>query len=117
MKCPVCRARYQTGQQALCRRCGADLTMLIQLHDRALWHYRRAIELLRAQDYPAAQAQLQQAIALNSRESAFYALDGQLWALQGQFQPAIAAWQQARQLNPKEPIAVECLQRFAALAH
>ena len=116
MKCPVCRALYQPGQASpACRRCSADLSALIQIHDRALWHYRQAIDHLHANDYPVAQTHIQQALALNSRNAAFHALAGQLWALQGNWQAAIAAWKHALQFDPGEPIADRCLMLLAAL--
>lgn len=129
MKCPVCRATYRPAAQGepaahassspsppyLCRRCGADLTRLLQLHDRALWHYRQAIAGLQTGDYLTAQTQVQQAISLNQRDANFHALAGQLWALQGKFPQAIAAWQQAQTLDPNQLIARECLQLLAQL--
>lgn len=117
MKCPACRATYQPGQASLvCRRCGADLTALIQIHDRALWHYRAAIAHIKADAYPGAQTHIQQALALDRRNAAFHALAGQAWALQGKWQPAIAAWKQAQQLDPGNPIAAHHLRLLTALA-
>jgi Flp pilus assembly protein TadD len=116
MKCPVCRAAYQPGQSApACRRCGADLSTLIQIHDRALWHYRQAIAHCHNAAYPEAQTHIQQALALNSREASFHALAGQIWALQGNWQPAIAVWKHAQQLDPRNAIATHCLKLLAAV--
>ena len=118
MKCPVCRAIYQSSHQSgqvsqTCRRCGADLAALIQLHDRALWHYRAAIADCNAAAYQEAQHHMQQALALESNYAAFHAFAGQLWALQGKWQPAIAAWKHAQRLDPNAPIAVPCLKLLA----
>lgn len=118
MKCPVCRATYRPAHEAsLCRRCGADLSPLIQIHDWAVWHYRQAIQLVEAGDYAAAQMQNEQAIALYHNNADFHALAGQLWALQGEFQRAIAAWKQAQKLEPLHPVAGNCLQILTDLAH
>ncbi len=117
MKCPVCRATYPSQQSTpACRRCGADLSALIQLHDRALWHYRQSVAALQAEDYPAAQFQIEQALALDGRQGSFHALAGQIWALQGKWHPAIAAWRQAQRLDPSHPIAGACLKLLAAIA-
>jgi tetratricopeptide (TPR) repeat protein len=106
MKCPVCRAAYRSGSaNQACRRCGADLSALVQLHDRAIWHYRQAIQAFQAKDYETAIAQINQAIALQSSNADFHALAGQLWALQGELWQAIDAWKRARQLDPQQPIA------------
>ncbi|MGA7934167.1 MAG: hypothetical protein WCA35_11520 [Kovacikia sp.] len=114
MKCPVCRATYQPGQASpICRRCGADLSALVQIHDRALWHYRQAIAHLEAEAYPNAQTHIQQALALNSRNAAFHALAGQIWALQGNWLPAIDAWKHAQQIDPGNAIAADCLKLLA----
>lgn len=111
MKCPVCRAIYRPANEtSLCRRCKADLSPLIQIHDRALWHYRQAIQLVKAGDYAAAQTQNNQAIALHYNNADFHALAGQLWALQGEFHLAQAAWKQAQKLEPLHPVACSCLQ-------
>lgn len=125
MKCPVCRAIYRPASQSqeigtpaslLCRRCGADLTRLIQIHDRAIQHYRQAITALQATDYTTAQTQVQQALHLNHNNPDFYALAGQLWALQGEFQQAIVAWKQAQQLDPTHAVANSCLQMTRELS-
>ncbi len=117
MKCPVCRATYQPGQASpACRRCGADLTALIQIHDRALWHYRQAIAHLKAAAYLDAQTHIQQALALNSRDATFYALAGQIWAIQGNWQAAIEAWKQAQRLDRSNQNAADCLKLLAVVA-
>ncbi len=126
MKCPVCRATYQApvaNQETVgdlrqptlgCRRCGADLSPLIRLHDQALWYHRLAIQSFRARDYLTATAQNNQALALHRGNADFHALAGQLLALQGAFQPAIASWKKALQLNPQQPTAGACLQYLMA---
>lgn len=109
MKCPVCRATYRPNETSSCQRCKTDLSSLIQIHDRAVWHYRQALQLFTTGDYLAAQVQNDRAIALHHNAD-FYALAGQLWALQGEFQQAIVAWKQAQQLEPSHPVACSCLQ-------
>jgi len=117
MKCPVCRATYRPADGSpFCRRCKADLSPLIQIHDRAVWHYRQAIQFFVAGDYLAAQAQNERAIALNSNNADFHVLAGQLWALQGEFQRAIAAWKQAQRLKPLHPVPGNCLQILTQLS-
>lgn len=118
MKCPVCRAPYRSTAPPsfTCRRCSADLTPLIQLHDRAIHHYRQAIALLQSANYAAAQQQVQQAIAFSHANADFHALDGQLQALTGQWEGAIAAWKRASQLDPKHPLANHCLSTLQQLA-
>ncbi|WP_339375061.1 hypothetical protein [Stenomitos frigidus] len=93
-----------------------DLTALIQIHDRALWHYRQAIAELKVEDYPGAQIQIQQALALDGRQAIFYTLAGQISALQGEWQLAITTWKQAQRLDPTNPIALQCLQLLSAVA-
>jgi tetratricopeptide (TPR) repeat protein len=110
MKCPVCRAIYRPAPSPNCRRCGVDLSPLIRLHDQAVWHHRQAIQELQAGRYAEATVSNQQALALNASSDDFQALAGQLWALQGEFRPAIAAWKRARHLNPQHPTATRCLQ-------
>jgi tetratricopeptide (TPR) repeat protein len=109
MKCPVCRARYTASSSPLCRRCGADLTALIRLHDQAVEFHRRAIQAFQARDYSSARQWNQRAIALHHHQADFHALAGQLWALQGQLEPAISAWQTAIHLHPQHPTATALL--------
>jgi tetratricopeptide (TPR) repeat protein len=92
------------------------LSPLIQIHDRAVWHYRQALQFFAAGDYLAAQAQNDRAIALHSNNADFHALAGQIWALQGEFQRAIVAWKQAQQLEPLHPIACHCWQILTELS-
>lgn len=115
MKCPVCRAPYRPSPACLCKRCGADLTPLVAIHDRAIHHYRQAIERFNRGDYDTAQTHLDQALVIDHNNADFYALSGQIWALQGEFQRAIDVWKQAKQLDPKHPIAANCLQLMAEL--
>lgn len=120
MKCPVCRAPYRPDSATAeatqsCRRCGVNLSPLIQLHDRAIWHHRQAIQAFRAGDYDTAIASNNQAIALWSHAD-FHAFAGQLWALQGEFLQAIAAWKTAQQLDPQQAIAqagLQCLTKYS----
>jgi tetratricopeptide (TPR) repeat protein len=130
MKCPVCRATYRASEPKEnlrpddrhsipklyhCHRCGVDLSPLISLYDQAIWHYRQAIQFFKAGDYAVATAQNNQALALQSTNADFHALAGQLWALQGEFRQAIAAWEKAQQLNPQHPTASACLQCLSAM--
>ena len=114
MKCPVCRATYRvTGSPAElkpCHRCGADLAMLIQLHDRAIAHHRHAIDLFTAGDYSGAMVENEKAIALHSQYPAFHAFAGQLFALEGKFDRAVIAWQLAQQLDPQNTLVSTCLE-------
>lgn len=108
MKCPVCHASYRPPAD-LCRRCGADLSSLIQVRDQAVWHHRQAIQQLEAGQYAAAIAQNDQAIALHHQQAEFHALAGQLWALQGVFDRATACWQTAQALDPQSLTTGACL--------
>jgi tetratricopeptide (TPR) repeat protein len=114
MKCPVCRAHYRSSgvgnshshslsDPLNCHRCGVDLSPLIHIHDQAIWYYRQAIQALQTGDYDTAIAWNNQALTLNNSNADFHALAGQLWALQGEFQWAIGAWEKAQQLNPQHP--------------
>lgn len=125
MKCPVCRATYRSSGAANshsdalsaplnCHRCGADLSPLIHIHDRAIKYHRQAIQALQAKDYSAATIWNNQALALYSHAD-FYALAGQLCALQGDFQKAIGAWEKAVQLNPQHPTASGYLKQLEAI--
>lgn len=123
IKCPVCRAPYRSPLAELddpdsalsCHRCGADLTSLIQLHDQAIGYHRRALQALQVGDYPAATAWNEQALTLHQNAD-FHTLRGQLWALQGQFRSAIAAWEVARRLAPQHPAANAYLRQLEQLA-
>lgn len=112
MKCPVCCAIYRPAvpPSYLCRRCGVDLSPLIDLHDRAIWHHRQAIASFKAGDRAAATRQNDLALALYPNHHNFQAFAGQLRALEGEFATAIAAWKQAQQLAPQHPIASNCLE-------
>lgn len=122
MKCPVCRAPYRASEKVensnpvstyFCRRCGVDLTPLIHLHDRAIWHHHQAIQALQARDLQAAKQSNDRALALYGDRADFHALAGQILALQGEFISAIAAWQKALQISPQHPSASKFLQFFA----
>jgi tetratricopeptide (TPR) repeat protein len=102
MKCPVCRATYRpASKNQLCHRCGADLSLLIELYDQAIGHHRQAIAHFAAGDLTAAIAANNQAIALHSQQPKFHAFAGQLSALQGEFALAIRSWQLAQKLDPQ----------------
>jgi Tfp pilus assembly protein PilF len=117
LKCPVCRATYRPQNSSRsCHRCGADLAPLIQLHDRAIDHHRKAIALLSHGDVRAALETNAQAIALHAQHPKFHALAGQLWALQGNFDAAWRSWQIAQQLDPKDATVNACLELMEKLA-
>lgn len=120
MKCPVCGARYRSqpasGTVLSCRRCGSDLTALIQVHDQAVWWYRQACEAFEAEDYPTAQTAVQAAIALHGSQYAeFYLLAGKVWAMQGEWSQAWQAWRQAAALEPKSEAVQALLQQMSLL--
>jgi tetratricopeptide (TPR) repeat protein len=121
MKCPVCCATYRPPEKSenstppstyLCRRCGVDLTPLIHLHDRAIWYHYQAIQALRSGDDREAMHRNDRALALYANHADFHALAGQLWALQGEFGAAIAAWRKAQHLNPQHSSAGDFLRFF-----
>ncbi|WP_019498909.1 hypothetical protein [Pseudanabaena sp. PCC 6802] len=124
MKCPVCRATYRVPEKVensnsasayLCRRCGVDLAPLIHLHDLAIWHHHQAIQALQAGNLQEAMQSNERALALYSNCADFYALAGQILALQGEFVPAIGAWQKALQIAPEHPNASKFFQFFAQI--
>ena len=83
---------------------------MIQIHDQALWYYRRALRLLADGNYAEAKATNEQALALHHGNADFHALAGRLWALEGELQQAIASWRRALKLDPQHPSASCCLQ-------
>lgn len=93
-----------------CRRCKADLSDLLRLHDQAIWYHRQAMHLLSQERYPEAAAHNNQALALYYSNADFHALAGKLSALQGEFREAISSWQQALKFDPQNAIAFNCLQ-------
>lgn len=133
MKCPVCRAVYRpskvklqissetTGEiktspsASVCRRCGADLSPLIHIHDQALWYYKQALQCLKNCDYSQAKVCNEQALALHQNNADFQTLAGRLWALEGEFQQAITSWQKALRLDPQNPVAGSNLQILTEL--
>ena len=112
MKCPVCGAVYRSAMPSVltCRRCKADLSDLIRLHDQALWYHRQALSLLQQENYSEAEVNNQQALTMYSSNADFHALAGKLQALQGNFALAIASWQQALQLDSQNAIASTAMQ-------
>ncbi|MEA5552113.1 tetratricopeptide repeat protein [Anabaena cylindrica UHCC 0172] len=136
MKCPVCGVVYRptrgAGKQGgetdsntsplpsapspTCRRCKADLSDLISLHDQAIWYHRQALYLLPKGFYPEAATRNNQALALYYSNADFHALAGKLSALQGEWQDAIAFWQQALKFDPQNAIAGNCLEMIKLMA-
>ena len=129
MKCPVCGAIYRTTKGAgtqggenhsqtsplrphslTCRRCKADLSDLITLHDQAIWYHRQALDLFSKGFYPEAATHNNQALALYSSHADFHTLAGKIWALQGEWREAIASWQQALKFDPQNASACDCLE-------
>jgi tetratricopeptide (TPR) repeat protein len=127
MKCPVCGAVYRPpkvskeagGDEEIvstpalsltCRRCKADLSDLIRLHDQAIWYHRQALYLFSQGRYSEAGAYNNSAIALDYSNADFHTLAGKLGALQGEFREAIASWQLALKFDPQNAIVCNCLQ-------
>ncbi len=112
MKCPVCGAVYRSAMSSAltCRRCKADLSDLIRLHDQAVWYHRQALYLVQHGNYAEAEANNKQALTMYSSNADFHALAGKLRALQGNFADAIASWQQALQLDSQNAIASTAMQ-------
>jgi len=133
MKCPVCRAvlrplkvrslpttnqiteEMKSPTASVCKRCGADLSPLIHIHDQALWHYQQALQCWKNGDYSQAKAWNEQALALHQNNADFQTLAGRLWALEGEFQQAITSWQKALRLDPQNPVASSYLQILTEL--
>ncbi|MBD2776362.1 tetratricopeptide repeat protein [Iningainema tapete] len=116
MKCPVCGAVYRAAPNSYsCKRCKADLSDLIRLHDQAMWYHIKAMYLLQQEQYSAAEVNNNQALALHYSNADFHALAGKLSALQGKFSEAIAHWQQALKIEPQNAIASAGLDMIAML--
>ncbi|MDY0310927.1 MAG: hypothetical protein RBR20_02275 [Desulfobacterales bacterium] len=60
-RCPVCRANLKDGES--CRRCGADLTRLIQIETAARSHYQAAVEAFSRDDFGAMYTHAREAAA------------------------------------------------------
>ena len=108
MKCPVCRAVYRSST-GICRRCGVDLSPLICLWDRAIWHHRQALLQLQAGNLAMAKACNDQALALHRKNADFYVLAGRLLALEGDFLAASRCWKQAIAIDSRHPLAGQYL--------
>ena len=61
-RCPVCRARF--GDEAVCTRCGADLSVLLAIETEAAEWEREAVSLLAAGEWIAARRAADRALAL-----------------------------------------------------
>ncbi|MUG97593.1 hypothetical protein F7734_36850 [Scytonema sp. UIC 10036] len=129
MKCPVCGAVYRPPKGSIesplfstassspsCRRCKADLSDLVRLHDQAIWYHKQAVHLLAQRLYPEAAAHNDRALALYYGNADFHALAGKLSALQGEFREASSSWQQALKFDPQNAIACHCLQAMELMA-
>ncbi len=118
MKCPVCNAPYRPSGEPVysCRRCGVDLSPLLQLYDRALRHHREAIEAFQSGDYETAIARNRQARELCANDAEFQAFAGQLLATRGEFAAAARAWRKALRLNPRQSLALTGLQCLRELS-
>jgi tetratricopeptide (TPR) repeat protein len=126
MKCPVCGTVYRPTKTSkgeeehgvisisplslTCRRCKADLSDLISLHDEAMWYHGQALHLLLQGRYLEAGVHNHRAIALYYSNANFHALAGKLAALQGKFREAISEWELALKFDPENTIACNCLQ-------
>ncbi|MBO3460447.1 hypothetical protein G7B40_019870 [Aetokthonos hydrillicola Thurmond2011] len=117
MKCPVCGAIYRPGMgnSQTCRRCKADLSDLIRLHDQAIWYHRQALHLLQLGLYSEAKVNNDQALALYNGNGDFHALAGKLLALEGNFPDAITCWQLALRVDPQNAIASTCLEMISVI--
>jgi tetratricopeptide (TPR) repeat protein len=117
MKCPVCRATYRgilgTGEidplqersgAKSCKRCASDLSLLIQVYDRAIAYHRAAIAQFVAGDLQQAIENNAKAIGLHAQEPSFHAFAGQLFALQGELKLAVRSWKITQTLDPKYPL-------------
>ncbi|MCW5315898.1 hypothetical protein GTQ43_19390 [Nostoc sp. KVJ3] len=145
MQCPVCGAIYRpvkgsrisveqknndytqettitspssspTPYSPTCRRCKADLSDLLSLHDQAIWYHRQALHFLSKGRYPEAVTHNNQALALYYSNADFHALAGKLSALQGEWREAIASWQQALKFDQQNTIAANSLQTIELMA-
>ena len=91
-RCPVCRARFKG--EAVCYRCGADLSALLAIEAEAAAWEREAVSLLASGEWIAARRAADQALAL-------------------QYSPLAAA---ARDFAGRELVAQE-MRRFEQLLH
>lgn len=66
-RCPVCRARL--SDSPVCRRCGAELDILLLIDARADWLAHRAVQLIARDNWAGAEQVLQEAQKL--RQSPF----------------------------------------------
>lgn len=69
-RCPVCHARFCA--EPTCRRCGADLTLLMRTAARAAMLRYDAIDALTAGDFTAARKMLDTAQAIRQSETHRY---------------------------------------------
>lgn len=72
-RCPVCRARFKG--EAVCYRCGADLSSLLAIEAEAAAWERETVALLAAGDWIAARRAADQALALQYSRLAAAARD------------------------------------------
>lgn len=64
-RCPVCRARIKESET--CRRCGADLSLLLQLDAWVQRYEQCAVRAVADGDFATAKRCCQRALRLNSR--------------------------------------------------
>ena len=72
-RCPVCRARFKG--EAVCYRCGADLSVLLAIEAEAAEWERETVAMLAAGDWIAARRAADQALALQHSPLAAAARD------------------------------------------
>ena len=72
-RCPICRARFKG--EAVCYRCGADLSSLLAIEAEAAAWERETVALLAAGDWIAARRAADQALALQHSPLAAAARD------------------------------------------
>ena len=64
-RCPVCRARLKDRQ--ICHRCGADLTLAIEIEKKADVFFKKAIICLEGSDFIAAKMTIKNALLLHNK--------------------------------------------------
>ena len=72
-RCPVCRARVK--DEAVCYRCGVDLSVMLAIEAEAAAWEREAVSLLASGDWIAARRAADQALALQHSPLAAAARD------------------------------------------
>ena len=114
MKCPVCRAPYR--ENPTCSRCQVDLSPLIEIRNRALIQYNRALEFAKNGEWNDALKCVDRAIHFFRKEGTFYLLHGKILAHLHRYKEAYNAWQLALQYDSLAA-AQTCLSTFQNLLY